>query len=83
MLGNSEADSHATCTNHHAMAALQSEAVGLQENFASVRSAFAHPLDSTLAALIVPAAGLLASPIPGQRTKTMIGSSPQRLGDHS
>jgi hypothetical protein len=42
-----------------AMAALQSEAAGLQAHFASVKNAFAHPLDSTLAALVVPAAGLL------------------------
>ncbi len=42
-----------------AMAALQSDAASLQANFASVRSAFTHPLDSTLAALVVPAAGLL------------------------
>ena len=42
-----------------AMAALQSDAAALQANFASVRSAFTHPLDSTLAALVVPAAGLL------------------------
>jgi hypothetical protein len=42
-----------------AMAALQSEAAGLQEHFVSARNAFTHPLDSTLAALIAPAAGLL------------------------
>jgi len=42
-----------------AMAALQLQAASLQSHFASVRRAFAYPLDSTLATLVVPAAGLL------------------------
>lgn len=42
-----------------AMASLQADAAAIQANFASVKGAFIHPLDSTIATLVVPAAGLL------------------------
>jgi hypothetical protein len=42
-----------------AFEALQSDAAAIQAELSSLKSAFSHPLDSMLAGLVVPAAGLL------------------------
>jgi hypothetical protein len=50
--------------------ALQSDAVAIQSDFASLRTALSHPLDTSLTTLVVPAAGLLIKALKKYREPT-------------
>jgi hypothetical protein len=58
----------ATELHRSAIEALQADAVAVQGEIESLKSAFVRPLDSALAAVIVPAASLLVRAL--KRTKT-------------